>query len=113
MTDINRKKNGHFSLGNPGRQVGSKNHKLRDDIRTFMQDSWQEFPEWFNELKPKDKIETMLSLMPYVVSRLQSVSMTDTDGAPIERATIDFSKLSQSTLTEILAHTHINENEHE
>lgn len=99
-----------FAKGNPGRQPGSKN-KLRDEIKTFLRDNWKDFPSWFAELRPREKIETMISLMPYAVSRLQSIAMTDNEGNTPSRSRIDFTKLSEATLREILQHTTIEQNE--
>jgi len=97
-----------FCKGNPGKPKGSSKNLLRDSIRTFLNDNWVNFPEWFSKLKPKEKIDTMLDLMPYAVSRLQSVSMTDAIGndLPEQKAFIDYTKLSSKTLSEILANTH-------
>ena len=97
---------GKFTKNNPGKQKGSSKNKIRDEIRTFLNERWQDFPTWFDVLKPKEKIETMLDLMPYAVSRLQSISQTDDQGNSLEpKATIDYSRLSEATLKEILQHT--------
>ncbi len=80
ISDNNRLHNGQFAKGNVGKQKGSSKNKLRDEIRTFLNNNWSNFPEWFSKLKPKEKIDTMLDLMPYAVSRLQSIAMTDSDG---------------------------------
>lgn len=120
-TDFNGEKNGEssdwhdaatgrFKRNNPGRQPGSKN-KLRDTIRKFIDEQWESFPQWFGSLKPKEKIEVVLDLMPYAVARLQSISMTDSEGNDLPRgATIDYTKLSEATLKEILNATTTNEN---
>jgi hypothetical protein len=42
---------------------------------------------------------------------LQSIAMTDSEGNDLPRATIDYSRLSDSTLKEILSATTIEENE--
>lgn len=113
MNNVNsyHSSNGKFALGNPGKPIGSSKNKLRDEIKTFLNENWQNFPTWFEALKAKEKIDVMLNLMPYAVSRLQSVSMTDQEGQDLpERAVIDYSKLSQSTLREILQHTKIDGN---
>ncbi|MCE7863682.1 MAG: hypothetical protein DYG99_09080 [Bacteroidetes bacterium CHB5] len=104
---------GRFLPGNPGKPHGSSKNKLRDEIRTFLNENWKDFPTWFKALKPKEKIDTMLDLMPYAVSRLQSVAMTDSDGndLPEKKAIIDYTKLSSKALSEILKHTQTNEAE--
>lgn len=101
---------GRFLPGNPGKPKGSSKNKLRDQIRKFINDNWDSLPDWFEKLKPKDKIDTILALLPYSVSRLQSVSMTDSEGNDLEKRTIvDYSKLSEKTLKEILKNTHYEE----
>jgi hypothetical protein len=111
VTDNNVRDNGgKFLPGNPGKPKGSSKNKLRDEIRSFLNENWKEFPIWFAALKPKEKIETMLDLMPYAVSRLQSISMTDSEGAEMPKATIDYTKLSEATLREILQHTNTIDN---
>lgn len=101
---------GRFLPGNPGKPKGSSKNKLRDEIRTFLNANWANFPEWFSKLKPKEKIDTMLDLMPYAVSRLQSVAMTDAEGNELKpKAFIDYTKLSANTLKEILANTQTDE----
>ena len=110
MTENNRSNNGQFAPGNPGKQKGSSKNLMRDQIKKFISDHWQDMPVWFAGLKPKEKIDVMLALLPYSVSRLQSVSMTDSQGEDLSepKAFIDYSQLSQGTLTEILKHTTIN-----
>lgn len=87
---------GRFKKCNPGRQPGSKN-KLRDTIRKFIDEQWESFPQWFDGLKPPQKIEVMLSLLPYCVSRLQSVTLADDEGNPIQQG-IDLSVWSSEDL---------------
>jgi len=112
MTDNYRNDNGQFVKGNPGKPKGSSKNKLRDEIRTFLNERWQDFPTWFDELKPIQKIEVMMDLLPYSVSRLQSVSVNDIDGNELEqKTTTDWTKLSSVALAEVLALTTINHHE--
>ena len=114
MTDNNRLENGQFAPGNSGKPKGSTKNKFRDEIKKFISDNWNEMPQWFAELKAKEKIEVILALIPYSVSRLQSVNLTDNEGNDLTpQATIDYSKLSQNTLNEILLATTINENQND
>lgn len=106
---------GRFGPGNPGKPEGSTKNKLRDEIKSFLNDNWKDFPTWFAALKPKEKIQTMLDLLPYAVSRLQTVSVDMEDGSPppitgmvIENfipPQIDYTKLSEQALKEVLAAT--------
>ncbi len=104
---------GKFAAGNPGKQRGASKNLLRDEIKTFLSDNWKDFPTWFAALKPKEKIEALLALMPYALSRLQSIHMSDAEGNDLaaRQATIDYSRLSEATLRDILAATNINEDE--
>lgn len=109
--DNGRDDKGKFLPGNPGKPKGSSKNKLRDSIKSFLNENWVNFPTWFEGLKNKEKIQTVLDLLPYAVPRLQSVSMTDTEGNDIPKgATIDYTKLSEGTLKEILAATNMMEN---
>lgn len=101
-----------FQPGNPGKPKGSSKNKQRELVREFINEKWNEFPVWFDELKAKDKINTILDLLPYSLSRLSSISITDSDGNQIEeKVSIDYTKLSEATLKEILSHTTIEQNE--
>jgi len=93
---------GRFLPGNPGKPKGSSKNKLRDQIRTFLNDNWDSLPDWFEKLKPKEKFDVIISLMPYAVSRLQSVHMGDQDGNDL-RPPYDYTKLSEQALKELLS----------
>jgi hypothetical protein len=101
---------GRFVPGNPGKPPGSSKNKLRDKIRLFIDNHWEQLPQWFESLKPKEKLDVMASLLPYAIPRLQSINTTDGDGqdlAPPSTAFIDYKKLSPETIKEILMHTHV------
>lgn len=102
---------GRFLHGNPGKPKGSSKNKLRDEIRNFINSNWDSLPKWFEALKPKEKIDTLLALLPYSVSRLQSVSMTDSEGNDMQdkKTYVDYSKLSERALKEILSNTYEDE----
>lgn len=101
---------GKFARGNPGKPKGSSKNKLRDEIKSFLSAKWSEFPRWFNELDSRQKIDVVISLLPYSVARLQAAAMTDSEGRDIEpKATIDYTKLSESALKEVLSATRIEE----
>lgn len=89
---------GRFLPGNSGKPKGSSKNKLRDEIKSFLNDQWQHFPTWFSKLKEKEKIQAMLDLMPYALSRLQSVSMTDSDGNDLPSQGMDLSRWSETDL---------------
>lgn len=99
---------GRFIKGNPGKRPGSKKNLLRDKVREFITENFDGMQDWFEGLTPREKFRVVCDLLPYCVSRLQSVSMTDSEGLDLEpQAKIDFTKLSEKTLKEILSHTTI------
>lgn len=102
---------GKFAKGNPGRIKGARRNVLRDEITAILKSNLAEFPGWFAELKPKEKIDVTIDLMPYGLARLQSISMTDSEGNDLQpTASFDYTKLSPSALREVLSltkiHTH-------
>ncbi len=102
---------GRFVPGSGGRPVGSKN-KMRERVKFFVETNLENLQTYFDQLEPRDKVKVLSDLLPFCISRLQSVSMTDAEGNELEsKANIDYSKLSQSTLSEILAATTLNENQ--
>lgn len=94
--DNGRLPNGQFAKGNPGKRPGSQRNKLRDEIKSFLSDRWPEFNEWFNELKPNEKVRTYLELLPFGVSKLQTVAIEENEETKDER--LDLSKLSDQDL---------------
>ena len=56
------------------RPKGSKSmitEDMRDRVRMLLEMNWQDMQEWINKLRdPKDKINTMLSLMEYTIPKL-------------------------------------------
>lgn len=109
MTDNNGSHNGHwhdaagrFQPGNPGKRKGSSKNKLRDQVRDFLNHNWEKMQGWFDSLKPKEKLEVMTSLMPYALARLQSISMTDSDGNDLPEKGIDFSRWSDEDLRALI-----------
>lgn len=67
---------GKFKPGNPGKLPGTHKNKLRDDIKSFMENSWQSFPDWFAKLDNEKKIDVMLSLFSYVIPRMKQMEVT-------------------------------------
>ena len=107
---LTRDLKGRWSIGNSGRPQGSKN-KMREKIKAFLELNFDELQISFNELEPKEKIFFYISLLQFGLPKLTST--TDAEGSDLinQKATIDYSKLSESTLKEILQNTTITENE--
>lgn len=89
---------GKFAAGNPGKPKGSSKNKLRDSVKEFLNSKWDEFPSWFDSLKPLQKIEVMLDLLPYCVPRLQAVAHTDSEGRDLTTSAINFDRLTDEDL---------------
>lgn len=74
-SDQYRDRSGRFAPGNPGKPAGATKNKLRDDLKKFVSDNLGNLEAWMKDLKPREKIEVIISLMPYLVPRLKQVDM--------------------------------------
>lgn len=102
---------GRFVPGSGGRPVGSKN-KMRERVKFFVETNLENLQTYFDQLEPRDKVKILSDLLPFCISKLQSVSMTDAEGNQLEpKATINYDRLSEATLKEILQHTKIEQDE--
>ncbi len=95
-----RDSKGKFMPGNSGKPVGAKN-KLREKVKTFVETNINDLQKWFDGLDPEKKIKVINDLLPFCVSRLQSISETDDEGNPVEPTT-DFTKWSDEDLRTLL-----------
>lgn len=102
---------GRFTNGNPGRRRGSKN-LMREKVKTFVDKNIDGLQLWFDSLDPEKKIKVLNELLPFCISKLQSVSESDDEGNPVEhpRAFVDWTKLSEGALREVLSLTKISSN---
>lgn len=101
-----RDSNGKFLPGNPGRPPGSVNH-ARKAIRDFVNIQSENLPQWFASLEnDRERLEYYIRMLPYAIPRLASVEMTPEE---TPKSMIDFTKLSESALKEVLANTITNE----
>lgn len=89
---------GKWLPGNAGKPRGSSKNKLRDEIKTFLNDRWKDFPTWFEKLKEKEKVQCMLDLLPYAVPRLQNIAMTDSEGNDLPNQGMDLSRWAEQDL---------------
>lgn len=55
---------------------------LRESLKVILQDEIQKIPELLDTLSPKDKINMLIKLMPFVFPKVQNVSMAT--GEPIQ-----------------------------
>ncbi len=106
-----RDNRGRFAKGNAGKPVGSKN-KMREKVKAFVENNLEDLQTYFDQLEPRDKVKVLSDLLPFCISKLQSVSMTDAEGNKLEpTAQIDYTKLSPELLKELLANTTLDNEE--
>ena len=67
-----------------GRELGTPNKttsELRRALKHIVDDELQNLQDNINELEPKERIELLIKLLPYVMPKVQTVSRRD--GEPI------------------------------
>ena len=55
---------------------------LRESLKDIIQDEIQKIPEILDSLQPKDKLNMIIKLMPFVCPKVQNVSMAT--GEPMQ-----------------------------
>ena len=67
-----------------GREIGTPNKttsELRKTLKHIVDDELQILQDNINELKPKERIDLLIKLLPYVMPKVQTVSARD--GEPL------------------------------
>ena len=67
-----------------GRELGTPNKttsELRRALKHIVDDELQNLQDNINEIEPKERIELLIKLLPYVMPKVQTVSARD--GEPI------------------------------
>jgi predicted nucleic acid-binding protein len=54
-------------------EASVKNEIVKDKIREYLADSWQEMINDIKDLDPKDRVDRRLKLMEYVMPKVQAV----------------------------------------
>ncbi|WP_417237620.1 DUF5681 domain-containing protein [Bizionia sp.] len=85
--------------GNPnGRPKGSVNkstNKMRDFMQSFLNEKFEKLDEVFELLEPKDKINAIIKMLPYMIPKQVQMDVMATH-TQIEQP--DFSKLTDEDL---------------
>lgn len=107
-----RASNGKFVKGHGGyKKAGlpEMQRATREKLWSFFEEKIQKLPAIFEKLKERDQAKILLSLAEFFLPRQKEVYVEGN----IEQhgPQIDYSKLSEATLREIIAATTINENE--
>ena len=56
--------------------------ELRDTLKTIMQDEIEKLPETLEHLEPKERLNVICKLMPFVFPKVNTVSSSD--GEPFQ-----------------------------
>lgn len=96
-----------------GRKLGSKNkntNELREFINEIVSNEIDYIFENLNSLTLNERIDITLKLLPFALPKLQSIKVDDNLSSPTivwneERTYIDYSKLKDETLQDIINST--------
>jgi len=61
-----------------GRQKGTPNKisaRLREVLSSILEGEIEKIPDYLNELKPRERLEVIIKLIPYVVPRVEPVNL--------------------------------------
>lgn len=104
---MERNKDGTLKKGvilNPnGRPKGALNRstqQLKQIINDILNSELGKIDEYLNELEPKERLNFIIKLMPYVIPKQTETIIEDITE---KGSNIDYSKLSTDTLRDILA----------
>ena len=101
---ILRSEAGRFLPGSGGRPHGATN-RAKKVLRKFVEQKLDDLEKEYSQLEPKERLRFLQGVLGYIVPKLQSA--VDSNGEDTAHPlSIDFSSLSESTLREILLHTH-------
>ena len=56
--------------------------ELRDTLKTIMQNEIEKLPETLEQIEPKERVNLICKLMPFVFPKLNTVSATE--GEPLQ-----------------------------
>ena len=56
--------------------------ELRDTLKTIMQNEIEKLPETLEQIEPKERVNVICKLMPFVFPKLNTVSATE--GEPLQ-----------------------------
>ncbi|TXE10503.1 hypothetical protein ES711_00925 [Gelidibacter salicanalis] len=89
--------------GNPkGRPKGKSNkttQEIKDLMQSFLESKIDELDEVYDQLEPKDKINAMIKMLPYLVPKQLQMDLNATHTQNVK---YDFSQLSDDELHKFL-----------
>lgn len=90
-----RKKTGGRKAGTPNKST----QEMRDFMQAFLESKLDDLNEVFEQLKPKDKINALIKLLPYLMPKQMQMDVQATHKQVVKH---DLSKLSDSELHKLL-----------
>lgn len=72
---MERNENGQFAEGNTGKPKGAnskQNKEIRERFKMLLNNNMDKIQDDLNELKPKERIDAIISLASYVIPKLKA-----------------------------------------
>lgn len=108
-----RDNKGRLLAGHGGLKPKGASNKLQGEIKQkitdFLAGKLESLEEVYSQVTPRDKLRFLGELLGYVLPKSKEIISSSTDNEP--KTSIDYSKLSEATLLEIIANTTISPNE--
>lgn len=113
--DTSRDEHGRLLPGHKGLKPRGANNRLQGEIKKkiteFLTEKLETLEEIYSEVSAKDKLKFLAELMGYVLPKSKEILFEENNLS--QSATIDYTRLSEGTLKEILQATTIKENEND
>lgn len=77
-----RDSKGRFGKGNAGKPKGASNtltREIRGVLKEMMSGEIQNLPKYLNELEPKEKIEIIIKMLPFILPKVNTVHYTENE----------------------------------
>lgn len=88
-----------------GRKAGTPNKttaEIKDLMQAFLESKIDELDEVYNQLEPKDKVNAIIKMLPYIVPKQMQM---DLNASLTQNIKPDLSKLTDEELHQLLAIT--------
>ncbi len=107
-----RDENGRLKSGHKGLKPKGATNRLQGEIKEkitlFLSGKLEEIEAIYSEVSPKEKLHFLTELLAYVLPKSKELKI---ESSETPTAKIDYSKLSEATLKELLAHTNLVQDE--
>lgn len=110
---MERDENGRLRPGHKGLKPKGATNRLQGEIKEkitlFLSGKLENLEEIYSQVSPKEKLHFLAEILAYILPK--SKELTIEDYSQSRNAQIDYTKLSESTLLEILQHTKLEQAE--